>query len=72
MSDAICDHLPQGGSQCFPLSSFKDLGQVGPSGHRSMQHNSLNGRTLAVWKGSSEEPEGQTDIDEETACRNIE
>ena len=24
MSDLICDHLPQGGSQCFPLSHIKD------------------------------------------------
>jgi predicted helicase len=24
MSDTICDHLPQGGSQCFPLSHLND------------------------------------------------
>jgi len=32
----------------------------------------MNVSNLAVGTGSPEEPEGQTDIGEEAACRNIE
>src|SRR5664280_2292510 len=35
-----------------------------------MRHNSMNGSTLAVWKGSPEEPEGQTVIGERNRMRN--
>ena len=33
--------------------------------HRSMRHNSTNRSTLAEWKGSPEEVEGQIDVGDE-------